>query len=36
MKVVPGAKVITGKRDIDFVSAAHFEVNEKLLVMKVL
>ena len=36
-KVETGAKVITGIRDVDFVSVASFEVNdEKLSVMKVL
>ena len=36
-KVVTGTKVITGNRDVDFVSVAPLEVNdEKLLVMKLM
>ena len=28
-KVVTGAKVLTGNRDVDFVSVAPFEVNDE-------
>ena len=36
-KVVTGTKVITGNRDVDFVSVAPFEVSdEKISVMKML